>query len=151
MSQPKMRDSSADAGDGWHALSRRLPAPEPVSDVDVARLRARVRGAMPERSHRFAWRVFQGAALAASVAVAFFAVLQGSPTETRTAAAPEVVRTEDGSVVIRFADDRSTHRVLESDAPQAVAPAQVHVARGKQFVDKPEQAQPGSITFYRID
>jgi hypothetical protein len=137
--------------EGWDSFARRIGSAETVTDIDVARLRARVRGALPAERH-FGWRLFQGAALAASAALAFFAVVDGAkPQDTAKAPAPAVERGDDGSVVIRFADGRQTHRVTESELPQTGAAKETHVAQGRQFVDKNESMQPGTITFYRID
>ncbi len=131
-----------------------------VSEVEVRRLVARVRSETAEPRRRWAWRLTELATLAASgvAAVVVLVTADGSrEPRVRAAAEPqagpvtEVVRADDGAVVIRFADSQKVHRVRQSDRPVPGGVAEVHLAQGGRFVDRDQELRPGTVTFYRID
>ncbi len=149
-----------DAGPDWDRLSAALKRwnDEPVTEFDVARLRRRVReGLGSTRPRSIAFRLAASAAAFVVGAVTLVAVLRhGEPAGTQqiagtNAAAPiALARAKDGSVLFKFQDGRSTHRIAKSDDPQS-AGDEVRIAKGRKFVDRSEHPRPGEVVFYRID
>lgn len=136
------------------ALLLSCAEPQPVSDVDVARLRRAVRRQVAtEMRGRRGGGLLRKAMLAAAAA-SFAGATMLAWVGERPAAAPappvSVARAADGSVVIQFADRSRVHRVTKTAEPQPGAEGEVRVAR-QRFVDRNDAIRPGEVVFYRID
>lgn len=144
---------------GWEALSGSIrgTAPE-VTEIEVARLRRRVRDAAPVaagwRAHAFA--LATGLAATILLAVTTIGGLVGL-RPAMTVRGPEggdrlqVARAEDGSVIIRYADGTPVRRVVQSTKPKPNGEAEVRLAQNGQVVDSGDALRPGTVVFYRVD
>jgi len=144
---------------GWEALSGRVrgTAPE-IPELEVARLRRRVREAAPVaagwRSHALALATGLAATILLGVTTIGGLVGLRPVTAARGAGAGEllqVARAQDGSVIIRYADGTPVRRVLQSTKPKPNGESQVRLARNGQVVDAEDAVSPGTVVFYRVD
>ena len=136
-----------DAGFRWEALGAALREDVP-SELDVARLRRRVREATGR--HEVRRPVLRAAAVAATFSLVALGLsfLAGNPGGNG-----EPVRLyaeRDGRVVIEFADGK-VHRVARSTDPRFESEVAVKTAKGRKLVDDAEHPAPGQVVFYRID
>ncbi len=123
-----------------------------VTEIDLQRLRRRVRHEIEAGEHR-SWsrRLAVVAAAAAMVAFGLFAAL-----DARRAMTPSeepnfsVLRAANGGVLIRFHDGAGTHRINRSLEASSNAEAHLQTA-GRSFVDDAGEIKPGQVVFYRID
>ena len=121
---------------------------EEASEVEVVRLRRRVRDAVggarqPRVKGRFA--------MAAAAAVFAVLTLAGLKWQPLTPASLALSLTEDGTVRIAYADGRPIGRVVKTQAPTAPPVDVERVAGAREYLDKNGQPRPGTVVFYRVD
>ncbi|MDQ7008626.1 MAG: hypothetical protein Q9Q40_15500 [Acidobacteriota bacterium] len=121
---------------------------EPASEMEVVRLRRRVRDAVGgTHPHRVGGRY----AMAAAAAVFAFLTLTGLKWQPLTPASLALSLTEDGAVRIAYADGRPIGRVIKTQAPMALPVDVERVAGAREYLDKNGQPRPGTVVFYRVD
>lgn len=143
-----------------------LARDEAPTEMDVARLRRRVRGALrSEAPPRSRFTVLRGLAAACSLIVVVgslyfvagpsFDPLSFQPQTTGVTDDAglriQMERDDSGAVHFRIEGSAGHHRIAKSSSPKPDAPADVRIVRDGRFVDGSESLEPGSMVFYRID
>lgn len=142
----------------WAALAGLISQAEldPVTDIDLMRLRRSVRQALPARSKPlWDWKRWVASAAAGVLGFATLTALfvggglDGGVPEAQ-AAPVRLVRGDGGAVVFHFSENK-THRITKSHSLHGQATREVKITNGKNFVDRNGNTHPGEIVFYRID
>ncbi|MDH3284807.1 MAG: hypothetical protein OEQ13_08695 [Acidobacteriota bacterium] len=127
-----------------------------VTDLDVARLRRRVRIAVaretPARGRFWGRLALLNAAAAVFVAaILVFTGAPSSPEGSHDGLSPFTMTYQEGALVFEFEDGHAVHRIVKSRHPSGGEDEQVATARGRFHVDRNGPLEPGTAVFYRIN